>query len=75
MKKLIAVLAVCAGALGLHAVDTGTGFEIQLPDGASSTNYVDVLSDATDELGGGNSSQYWDLSNANLEADGLLVKA
>lgn len=74
MRKLIAMLAVCAGAMGLHAVTTGTSFEGLIPEGAESTNYVDVLDVAAAELSG-TPSQYWGYSAASFDdtVDEFLV--
>lgn len=66
MRKLIAMLAVCAGAMGLHAATTGTSFEGLIPEGAESTNYVDVLGVAAAELSG-TPGQYWNVNAENVD--------
>lgn len=66
MRKLIAVLAACVGAMGLHAATTGTSFEGLIPEGAESTNYVDVLDVAGAELSG-TPGQYWNVNAGNVD--------
>lgn len=66
MRKLIAVLAACVGAMGLHAATTGTSFEGLIPEGAESTNYVDVLDVAAAELSG-TPGQYWNVNAGNVD--------
>lgn len=76
MRKLIAMLAACAGAMGLHAAATsGTGFEGLLAEGVTATNYVDTFTTVAGELiPGMTPGEYWDVSGATLDEDGLVVK-
>lgn len=76
MKKLIAVLAAVAGALGLHAANNiGTSFEGLLLEGVASTNYVDVFSVGGAEIETGKTpGDYWDVSAAVFDEEGFVVK-
>lgn len=74
MKKLIAMLSVCAGAMGLHAAATGTSFEVALPEDVVSTNYVDLFETEGIELSGVPGS-YWNVTAGTVDTfvDEFLV--
>ena len=63
MRKLIAVLAACAGAMGLHAATTGTSFEGLIPANETSINYVDAFETSGSELDTAQTpGAYWDVT-------------
>ena len=66
MRKLIAMLAVCAGAMGLHAATTGTSFEGLIPGGETSIDYVDAFETSGSELDTTQTpGAYWDVNGTS----------